>query len=233
MESITAGTTRTSTPDASGYIDVVALGDGTLAGVSRAPNLKSNVSISKLASVRYGPYGVPMDFTIACTNGTITYTTTAGYGADSGNAVIGTGNQAAMLAVSGATVGVLFTRTDTTPYTTWQLDALPATSLANWREVGATEAPAVRVPFSGAGTDVLVWVGEGVLLQCVLTASATGSIVVKDQITAGTGPTVTTLTTTAVPETFLLNSGAGSTIYGGITLTITGANTGYLLVKGV
>ncbi len=81
MASITAGQTGTFTLDAFGYIDVVAAGDGTLNAVSRAPNLKSNVSISKLASVRYGPYGVPMDFTIACTNGTITYTTTAGYAA--------------------------------------------------------------------------------------------------------------------------------------------------------
>lgn len=85
MPSIIAGQTGTFTLDAFGYIDVVAAGDGTLTGVSRAPNLKSNVIVSRLASVRYGPYGVPMDFTVACTNGTITYTTTAGYGSDGGS----------------------------------------------------------------------------------------------------------------------------------------------------
>jgi YD repeat-containing protein len=80
MPVITSGQTGTFTLDAFGYIDVVSNGDGTLSGVSLAPPLKSNVSVSKLASTRYGPYGVPIDWTIACTNGTITYTITAGYG---------------------------------------------------------------------------------------------------------------------------------------------------------
>lgn len=106
MPTLTAGQTGTFTLDAFGYIDVVAQGDGTLNATSRAPNLKSNVAISRLASVRYGPYGVPMDFTIACTNGAITYTTTAGYGgggdaedvsiADAGGYFTGTDVEAAL-----------------------------------------------------------------------------------------------------------------------------------------
>lgn len=91
----------------------------------------------------------------------------------------------------------------------------------------------VQVPFSGAGTDVLYWVGPGTLMQVVLTTGAAGSIVVEDQIAASpAGVTVATLTTTTTPETFLINSGAGSAVYAGVCLTITGANSGYLLMRG-
>lgn len=156
-------------------------------------------------------------------NGTLALVGSGGY--------LGSGDQTAMRAVGGEVVGALYIRTDTSPSSTWQLDALPASTLANWREVGSA-APVARIAFSGAVTDSLVWVGPGRLMQCVVTAGAVGSITIKDQIAAGTGPTVATLTTAAAPDTFPINSGAGSGLYAGITLTIVGANTGYLLVRG-
>ncbi len=134
MASITAGQTGTFTLDAFGYIDVVALGDGTLSAVSRAPNLKSNVSISKLASVRYGPYGVPMDFTIACTNGTITYTTTDGYssGTSSGGIATSSGSDITAMTITGGevsdyTAGIkwVITRDGSNVPLTQYLDAAP------------------------------------------------------------------------------------------------------------
>jgi hypothetical protein len=67
--------------------------------------------------------------------------------------------------------------------------------------------------------------------QVVLTASAAGSIDMSDGLTAGVGVAIGgTLTTTATPETFLVNGGAGVQIYGGILLTVVGANTGYIVV---
>lgn len=95
------------------------------------------------------------------------------------------------------------------------------------------EEALVQVPFSGAGTDVMHWIGPGTLMQVVVQTAAVGSIVVEDQaVAAPAGPTVATLTTTANPETFAINSGAGSAVYAGICLTITGANSGYLLMRG-
>lgn len=89
----------------------------------------------------------------------------------------------------------------------------------------------VNVPFSGAVADSLVWVGPGKLVQVVVETAAVGSIVIKDEFFAGIGATVASLTTTAAPETFLINSGAGTDFYAGMTITITGANSGYLLVQ--
>lgn len=89
----------------------------------------------------------------------------------------------------------------------------------------------VNVPFSGAVTDSLVWTGPGKLVQVVVETGAIGSIVIKDEFFAGIGATVASLTTTAAPETFLINSGAGTDFYAGMTITITGANSGYLLVQ--
>lgn len=90
-----------------------------------------------------------------------------------------------------------------------------------------------RVPFSGAGVDVLHWAGPGTLLQVVLQAGAVGSILVEDQMSAlPVGPTVANLTTTALPETFLVNGGVGAAFYAGICLTIVGVNSGYLLILG-
>lgn len=80
MATITAGQSASFTLDAFGYITVSSVIAGTLTGVSLAQTLKSNVYVSKLASTVYGPYGVPMDFTITSTDGSLTYTTTAGYG---------------------------------------------------------------------------------------------------------------------------------------------------------
>ena len=92
--------------------------------------------------------------------------------------------------------------------------------------------PAMLVPFSGAVANSLVWVGQGVVTQVVLTASAVGSIDMSDGLTAGVGVAIGgTLTTTATPETFLINGGAGIQIYGGILLTVAGANTGYIVVR--
>lgn len=57
-------------------------------------------------------------------------------------------NQAGMLAVSGAVVGDTVLRTDTG--TDWRLDALPASTLANWRDLGASSgAPAGYSVISG------------------------------------------------------------------------------------
>lgn len=101
--------------------------------------------------------------------------------------------------------------------------------------VGGAGAPDtavnVNVPFSGAVTDSLVWTGPGKLVQVVVETGAIGSIVIKDEFFAGIGATIASLTTTAAPETFLINSGAGTDFYAGMTITITGANSGYLLVQ--
>lgn len=40
------------------------------------------------------------------------------------------------------------------------------------------------MPFSGVGTDVLVWVGPGRISQVVLQTGAVGSILIEDQIVA-------------------------------------------------
>lgn len=81
MATINSGQSASFTLDAFGYISVQQADDGTLVGISQAANLKSNVSYSKVAAVRYGPFGVPMDFILTCENGSITYTTTNGYSA--------------------------------------------------------------------------------------------------------------------------------------------------------
>jgi hypothetical protein len=79
METITAGQSASFTIDAFGYITIVARGEGALFAGSRAQNLKSNVSVTKLASTQYGPYGVPMDVVLNCTNGSIEYAVTDGF----------------------------------------------------------------------------------------------------------------------------------------------------------
>jgi YD repeat-containing protein len=85
MATITAGQSASFTLDAFGYITVSSVIAGTLTGVSQAQTLKSNVFVSKLARTVYGPYGVPMEFVIASTDGPLTYTTTAGYGGGTGD----------------------------------------------------------------------------------------------------------------------------------------------------
>jgi hypothetical protein len=100
------------------------------------------------------------------------------------------------------------------------------------QELGASSAsPTIQVPFSGAAT-YLIWVGPGKAVQVVTTTGAVGSITVRDEATALTGPTIATLTTAASPETFLLNSGAGIEVYAGITIVVVGATTGYVVVQG-
>jgi hypothetical protein len=85
MATITAGQSASFTLDAFGYITVSSVIAGTLTGVSLAQTLKSNVYVSKLARTVYGPYGVPMEFVIASTDGPLTYTTTAGYSVGTGD----------------------------------------------------------------------------------------------------------------------------------------------------
>jgi hypothetical protein len=149
MPVITSGQTGTFTLDAFGYIDVVSAGDGTLSGVSLAPPLKSNVSVSKLASTRYGPYGVPIDWTITCTNGTITYTVTAGVGGSGSGAYLGTvADEAAMIALSSAAAGDECYRTDTASF--WKLRVAPYSSAANWTDLGATSAADVAITDAGS-----------------------------------------------------------------------------------
>lgn len=92
---------------------------------------------------------------------------------------------------------------------------------------GTDTAVSVNVPFSGVGTDVLVWVGPGRISQVVLQTGAVGSILIEDKIVASpAGPTVTTLTTTVLPETFIVDE----LVYAGVCLTITGANSGYIVM---
>ncbi len=212
MASITAGQTGTFTLDAFGYIDVVAAGDGTLNATSRAPNLKSNVSISKLASVRYGPYGVPMDFTIACTNGTITYTTTAGYA-----------GAAASVAADDVTIidaGGYFTGAEV------------ETAL---QELGADVAGinAQTFYFSAAGT-YIVALGPVTAYSLFLTTSVVGSVRIYDN-TAASGPDVLGSTATAVASNVSIPIGTAPT-YGaaatGLCLVVVGNNVGYLTFGG-
>ncbi len=140
MATITAGQSASFTIDAFGYITMVARGDGTLFAGSRAQNLKSNVSISKLASQQYGPYGVPMDVVLTCTNGTIEYTVTDGYSPTAsqtvasdtlwdgaGDLVVGTGPNAATRLPIG-TAGQILTVNGDASAPEW---ATPATASSN------------------------------------------------------------------------------------------------------
>lgn len=86
----------------------------------------------------------------------------------------------------------------------------------------------VIIPFSGAVTDSLIWDGPGRIYQVVLTTGAVGSIVIEDQNNALPAPTaLATLTTTTSPETFTVNE----LVSVGVCLTITGANTGYVIMQ--
>lgn len=108
------------------------------------------------------------------------------------------------------------------------------TSIGAWEtSTGSSdELLLTYVPFSGAGTDKLVWIGPGRLMQVVVTTGAAGTIDLADSIAnAVTTAIGGTLTTTTSPETFLINSGLGTDVYAGIVMDITGANTGYLVVK--
>lgn len=80
MATVTQGSSESFTLDAFGYLTITQCGSGTLAGVSHAPNIKSDVSYTKIAPVQYGPFGVPMDMTLTATDRDITYSTTGGYG---------------------------------------------------------------------------------------------------------------------------------------------------------
>lgn len=102
MPTITASQTASFTVDAFGSIAVVVNGQGALTATSRAQNLKSNVVVSVLQSKTYGPFGVPMDVVISCSDGSITYTVTNGYG----------GGATSADAVSIADAGGYFTGTD-------------------------------------------------------------------------------------------------------------------------
>jgi hypothetical protein len=91
----------------------------------------------------------------------------------------------------------------------------------------------VQVAFSGAG-DKLIWVGPGRLMEVVLTTAATGSIELTDEPFAGSAvaafQTISTTSGQLTPTTF--NSGAGQVLYTGLTLAVTGATTGYVLMRG-
>lgn len=80
MATVTQGSSESFTLDAFGYVTITQCGAGTLTGASHAPNLKSDVSYSKIAPIQYGPFGVPIDMTLTATDRDITYSTTAGYG---------------------------------------------------------------------------------------------------------------------------------------------------------
>lgn len=229
MATITAGQSASFTLDAFGYITVSSVIAGTLTGVSLAQTLKSNIFVSKLARTVYGPYGVPMDFTIASTDGPLTYTTTAGVGVSSTSYLGTVADEDAMIALSAAVAGDEVYRSDTSSY--WKLRETPYSTVANWDEIGATDAVLVQVPFSGAAVDTLHWVGPGRLMQIVLETGAVGTIEVIDQYAPSIGPTVASVTTTTSPETFLINSGAGAYCYAGMTSTIVGANSGYFVVR--
>jgi hypothetical protein len=85
----------------------------------------------------------------------------------------------------------------------------------------------VMVPFSGAVTDSLVWDGPGRISQVVVQTGAVGSILIEDQILASpAGRTVDTLTTTTSSQTFIVDE----LVAAGVCLTITGANSGYVLM---
>ncbi len=186
MPSITAGQSATFTLDAFGYIDIIAAGDGTLNATSRAPNLKSNVSISKLASVRYGPYGVPMDFVIACTNGTITYTTTSGYtpgisGAVSadeiwnaaGDTVYGTGPDAATRLPIGTAGQILAVNSGATA--------------PEWRDVADLDlTPAIRPFYFSAAGDYIAQLGPGTAYDVFFTSFPNLATVTVYDNTSGT-----------------------------------------------
>lgn len=210
MPSLTAGQTGSFTLDAFGYIDIVAAGDGTLTGTSRAPNLKSNVSISKLASVRYGPYGVPMDFVIACTNGTITYTATAGYA--------GAASSTAADDVTIIDAGDYFESTNVE-------DAL--------QELGASVSARIqRFYFSAAGT-YLVQLGRSTAFTIFLTTSVVGTVKVVDNTVDGLPELLaSTATASASNVSITIGSpGVGALAQTAILLIVTGTNVGYITFR--
>lgn len=94
---------------------------------------------------------------------------------------------------------------------------------------GAVE---VMVPFSGAG-DKLLWVGPGRIMELVLTTAANGSIELTDESYTGSPIAAwQTITTTAgALEATSFNSGAGRVVYSGVTLAVTGASAGYVLMR--
>jgi hypothetical protein len=101
MPTITSSQTASFTIDAFGSIAVVVNGQGSLNATSRAQNLKSNVVVSVLQSKVYGPFGVPMDVVISCSDGSITYTVTDGYGAGTGSGgYLGSGNGSDLTAMT-------------------------------------------------------------------------------------------------------------------------------------
>lgn len=154
MTTISSGQSASFTLDAFGSITILMNGQGSMAAASRAVNLKSNVAVSVLQSKVYGPFGVPMDVVISCSDGSIAYTVTEGYGG-SGASYLGTvADEAAMLALSGVSVGSVCYRTDTG--TEWRCIALPSSSLGNWREGAAGSGGGGG---GGGGDDVTDWGG--------------------------------------------------------------------------
>lgn len=102
-------------------------------------------------------------------------------------------------------------------------------------EIGSSSSDEIilsYVPFSGAVTESLVWVGPGKVMQVVVTTGAVGTIDLEDSAVSGLGSAIgSQLVTTTSPTTFLFNSGLGTNFFTGILLTITGANTGYIVVQ--